>query len=68
MEKITDLNQWIKSLTRTKEDFIPLLSMPNDLKIGIVYYIVKVFSVVLTFGLIAISLRRKFERKHYHNI
>jgi hypothetical protein len=56
--------QWEKAFERSFANFLPLLSLGTDIKIGIVDYIIKIVGGVLTFGLIAIALRRKFERKY----
>ena len=40
--------------------------MPSDIKIGLVDYTIKIVGGVVTFGLIAIALRRRFERKYTH--
>ncbi|MGN6624942.1 MAG: hypothetical protein ACTHKK_12445 [Candidatus Nitrosocosmicus sp.] len=56
----------VKSIVRTVGDFIPLLSMPSDIKIGLVDYTIKIIGGAVTFGLIAIALRRRFERKYTH--
>jgi hypothetical protein len=45
---------------------LSLLSMPSDIKIGLIDYIIKVVGGAVTFGLIAIVLRRRFERKYTH--
>ena len=55
---------WLKAFERSFEDFLPLLSLGSDTKVGIIDYIIKIVGWVLTFGLLAIALRRKFERKY----
>jgi uncharacterized protein YjbI with pentapeptide repeats len=55
---------WLKSFIRTTGDFIPLLPMPSDIKIGLTDYIIKIFGGAITFGLIVIALRRRLERKY----
>ena len=55
---------WLKASERGLEDFLPLLSMPSDIKIGLIDYIIKIVGGAVTFGLIAIALRRRFERKY----
>jgi hypothetical protein len=52
---------WLKANERGLGDFLPLLSMPSDIKIGLIDYIIKVVGGAVTFGLIAIALRRRFE-------
>jgi uncharacterized protein YjbI with pentapeptide repeats len=55
---------WLKAFERSFADFLPLLSLGSDIKVGIVDYFIKIVGGVLTFGLLAIALRRKFERKY----
>jgi hypothetical protein len=55
---------WLKAFERSFADFLPLLSLGSDTKVGIIDYIIKIVGGVLTFGLLAIALRRKFERKY----
>ena len=45
-------------------DFIPLLTLPSDIKAGVIDFTIKIVGGVITFGLLAIALRRKFERKY----
>jgi hypothetical protein len=56
--------QWLKAFERSFADFLPLLSLGGEIKVGIIDYIIKIVGGVLTFGLLAIALRRKFERKY----
>jgi len=63
IDKMNDSNELQKAFVRTIGDFLPLLSMPSDIKIGLPDYVIKIVSGALTFGLIAIALRRRFERK-----
>jgi len=60
----TNLDHLIKSFERSFAGFIPLLPMGSDIKVGIIDYIIKIVGGALTFGLLAIALRRKFERKY----
>ena len=56
-----------KHLEETKKafaDFIPLLDKGSDIKVGIMDYIIKIFGGAITFGLLALDLRKKFERKY----
>jgi Pentapeptide repeats (9 copies) len=55
---------WQKAFERAMGDFIPLLSLPSEVKIGLIDYVIKIVGGAVTFGLIAIALRRKFERKY----
>ena len=66
LAQITNGSQWSKAGERSLGDFLPLLSMPSDIKIGLVDYVVKIVGGAVTFGLIAIALRRRFERKYTH--
>jgi hypothetical protein len=54
----------LEALERSVADFLPLLSLPSGIKVGLIDYIVKVVGGALTFGLLIIALRRKFERKY----
>jgi hypothetical protein len=53
-----------KAFERSLADFLPLLSLPSNIQVGVIDYIIKIVGGVLTFGLLAIALRRKFERKY----
>jgi hypothetical protein len=57
-------NQWLTAFQRSLGDFLPVLSLPSDIKIGIIDYITKIVGGALTFGLLIIAFRRKFERKY----
>lgn len=48
---------WLKAFERSFADFLPLLSLGSDTKVGIIDYIIKIFGVVLTFGLLVIALQ-----------
>jgi len=54
----------LKAFERSLADFLPLLSMPSDTKIGITDFIVKIVGGGLTLVLLGLALRRKFERKY----
>jgi hypothetical protein len=54
----------LKSFERSFADFLPLLPIGSEIKVGIIDYIIKIVGGALTFGLLAIDLRRKFERKY----
>jgi hypothetical protein len=64
-DKITDLSHGLTAFERSITDFIPLLPLGSDIKMGLVDYVIKIIGVVI-FGLIVIALRRRFERKYYH--
>jgi hypothetical protein len=53
-----------RAFERSLADFLPVLSLPTGINIGIIDYIIKIVGGVLTFALLAIALRRKFERKY----
>ncbi len=55
--------QWLKSFERSFADFLPLLPA-GDFKVGIIDFIIKIVGGALTFGLLLIAFRRKFERKY----
>ena len=56
----------LKAFERTLADFLPLLSMPSDTKIGVIDFIVKIVRGGLTFVFLGVALRRKFERRFRH--
>jgi uncharacterized protein YjbI with pentapeptide repeats len=64
LSKFGDANHLLKSFERSFAGFIPLLPMGSEIKVGIIDYIMKIVGGALTFGLLAIALRRKFERKY----
>jgi uncharacterized protein YjbI with pentapeptide repeats len=64
LNQLGNFTHWQKSFERTTGDFIPLLSTPSDIKIGLIDFIIKIIGGAITFGLIAIALRRRFERKY----
>ena len=55
---------WLKAFERSIADFIPLLTTGSDVKVGAIDYVIKIAGGAVTFGLIIIALRRKFERKY----
>lgn len=59
-----NLTHWLTAFERSLVDFSPLLSLPGDIKVGVIDYIIKIVGSALTFGLLLIALRRKFERKY----
>jgi hypothetical protein len=64
LEEIKNPTQWQKAFERAMGDFIPLLTLPSDIKVGMIDFIIKIVGGAVTFGLLAIALRRKFERKY----
>jgi uncharacterized protein YjbI with pentapeptide repeats len=57
---------WLKAAERSIADFIPLLPLGSNIKVGIIDYVIKIVGGAVTFGLIAIALRRRFERRYRH--
>ena len=55
---------WLKAFERSFADFLPLLPLGSKIQVGLSDYVVKILGGALTFGFIAIALRRKFERKY----
>ncbi len=68
--KFTNITQsWnnthaLKAFERSLTDFLPLLSMPSNVEVGVLDFIVKIVGGGLTFVLLGVALRRKFERKY----
>jgi hypothetical protein len=54
----------LKAFERNISGFIPLLSPPTGIKVGAIDYVIKIGGGTLTFGLLIIAFRRKFERKY----
>ena len=54
----------LKAFERSLGDFLPILSIGSDIKVGIIDFIVKIVGGALTFVLLGVALRRKFERKY----
>jgi hypothetical protein len=61
---ITNHIQLLTAFQRSLADFLPILSLPGDIKVGVIDYIIKIVGGALTFGLLVIAFRRKFERKY----
>jgi hypothetical protein len=59
-----NFTHWLTAFQRSLADFLPLLSLPGDIKVGAIDYVIKIVGGALTFGLLLIALRRKFERKY----
>jgi hypothetical protein len=59
-----NFSHWLTGFQRSLADFLPLLSLPGDIKVGVMDYTIKIVGGALTFGLLIIALRRKFERKY----
>jgi hypothetical protein len=54
------------AFTRSVTNFIPLLPPPQGIQPGLLDFAFKILGGAVTFGLIIIALRRKFERKFRH--
>lgn len=63
-EKAGNATQWLEGFERSLAGFLPFLSAGGETQVGIIDYIIKIFGGGLTFVLLAIALRRKFERKY----
>jgi uncharacterized protein YjbI with pentapeptide repeats len=61
-----NLTHYQKSFDRAILNFIPLLPAGTGIKLGLIDYAFKIIGGAVTFGLIIIALRRKFERKFRH--
>ena len=55
-------NHLSKTWLYIPDTFLSLLPLGGDIKVGIIDYIIKTLGDALTFGLLAIALRGKFER------
>jgi hypothetical protein len=64
IHNITSTASLQKAFERSLIDFIPLLPSGSDVKFRLIDYDIKIVGGAVTFGLIAIALRRKFERKY----
>jgi uncharacterized protein YjbI with pentapeptide repeats len=64
-QKVEDPSQWLKAFERSLADFLPLLPT-GDFNMGIIDFVIKIIGGAVTFGLIAIALRRRFERRYRH--
>jgi hypothetical protein len=64
LNQAVNLTHWLTAFQRNLADFLPLLSLPGDIKVGVIDYVIKIVGGALTFGLLLIAFRRKFERKY----
>ena len=64
-QKIWERGHLLNAFERSLTAFLPLLPLGGEIKLGIVDYSIKMIGI-LTFGLLVIALRRKFERKYKH--
>jgi uncharacterized protein YjbI with pentapeptide repeats len=65
LSQVGNQTQWEKAFERGFSDFFPLLP-PGSKGTVLIDYIIKILGGVLSFALLAIALRRKFERKFRH--
>jgi hypothetical protein len=65
-DKFGDGTHWLKALERSIAGFIPLLPLGSNIQVGIIDYVIKIVGGAVTFGLIVIALRRRFERRYRH--
>jgi hypothetical protein len=66
LDKIGESTHLLKALERSIAGFIPLLPLGSNIKVGIIDYVIKIVGGAVVFALIAVSLRRRFERKYRH--
>jgi hypothetical protein len=64
LERSVNTTHALEAFERSLTDFLPLLSIEGDVRLGIIDYIIKIVGGALTFGLLVIALRRRFERKY----
>lgn len=64
--KIGESTPLLKALERSIAGFIPLLPLRSNIKVGIIDYVIKIVGGAVVFALIAVSMRRRFERKYRH--
>ena len=64
LSNATNHVQLLKAFERSLADFLPIISIGSDIKVGIVDFIVKIVGGTLAFVLLGVALRRKFERKY----
>jgi hypothetical protein len=50
LAQFTNGTQWLKAFERSLRDFLPLLSLGGDIKVGIIDFIIKIVGGALTFG------------------
>jgi hypothetical protein len=65
-DKFGDGDHWLKAYERSIAGFIPLLSFESGIKVGIIDYVIKIVGGAVVFALIAVALRRRFERRYRH--
>ena len=65
-DKFGDGDHWLKAYERSIAGFIPLLSLGSNIRVGIIDYVIKIVGGAVVFALIAVALRRRFERRCRH--
>jgi hypothetical protein len=65
-DKFGDGDHWLKAYERSIAGFIPLLPLESGIKVGIIDYVIKIVGGAVVFALIAVALRRRFERRYRH--
>ena len=66
LDKIGVSTRLLKALERSIADFIPLLPLGSNIHVGVIDYVIKIVDEAVIFGLIAIALGRRFERRYRH--
>jgi hypothetical protein len=51
----------LKAFERSLADFLPIISIGSDIKVGIIDFIVKIVGGALTFVLLGVALRRNLK-------
>ena len=65
-DKFGDGDHWLKAYERSIAGFIPLLSLGSNIHVGIIDHVIKIVGGAVVFALIAVALRRRFERRYRH--
>jgi uncharacterized protein YjbI with pentapeptide repeats len=63
-EEVGNVTHWLKASERSLADFLTLAPLGGDARVGVISFLIQVLGGALTFLLLAIALRRKFERKY----
>jgi hypothetical protein len=64
ISQILNNTHTLKAFERSLGDLLPTLSLASDIKVSLIDHVVKIVGGALTFVLLAVALRRKFERKY----
>jgi hypothetical protein len=62
--QVSNNTHTLKAFERSLSDFLPLLNPQSNIKVGVIDFVVKIVGGGLTFVLLGVALRRKFERKY----